>query len=242
MGMSAVTVVDLAGAASRTLSDPPPPGTTAGTAAVDRFGAFAVDHGDVYVCNDVVGVGARLERFGADGSWRVLFMSSASSESCFAGAIAVDAESVYWSTTRGIHAWDRASGSVRTVVDAQGTLLPFPELAVSGASIVWLSDGIRVANKTASNLTPTAGALLVALPPSDPAVFSLAATQDHVYWQTQVAIRRVPISGGAVEVLAQRSPPPGAYMGLALSGSVAYFVEARPAGDESYEAVLRSAP
>lgn len=183
----------------------------------------------MYVCCNTASrdpaANTRLWRIRSDGTWERLFSWSID-EPCFGSAIAADAGAVYWSTKDSLRAWDKTSGQTRTVVEGGfAGSVGVPELAVSGDSLVWLdSDGVHVTSKTATT-SSSSDTLRSPFKQTDPRVFSLATSRDHIYWMNQMTLFGMSFAGGSVDVLAHRSPPPGTFMGLALHGSTLYFAE-----------------
>jgi hypothetical protein len=242
LGYAGITIVSLDGSPGQVLYPPPDPGDPPGP-PLDYLGAFTVDGGDVYVCGNVpsrdLSTGTRLWRIRPQGTWERLFAWSGS-DACFGSAIAVDADSVYWSTQNTLRAWDRTTGQTRTVVEGGlGQSVGVPELAVSRDSLIWLDEsGVHAARKTATPSTST-DALLSPFKPTDPVVFSLVTSPDHIYWMNQIMLFGMPLAGGSVDVLAQRPLPPGSFVGLALRGATLYFGEAMGAPGR---VLLRSVP
>jgi len=241
MGYAGVTVVPLDGSPGQVLYPPPDPSDPPGP-PLDFLGAFTVDGDDVYVCGNTPSIdpatGTRLWRIRPDGTWERLFAWS-DSDSCFGSAIAVDADSVYWSTQNTLRAWDRTTAQTRTVVEGSLGGVGVPELAVSRDSLVWLDEtGVHATRKTATPSTST-DTLLSPFKPTDPRVFSLVTSPDHIYWMNQIKLFTMPLAGGSVDVLAQRPLPPGSFIGLALRDATLYFGDAMGAPGS---VLLRSVP
>lgn len=249
LGQSGVTVVPLDGSPSRTLYEPDPQSPTRGH-AFNVLGAFAVDGESIYVCDsDLTTATTNFGRFDADGTWELLFAGSlpAQDETCFDGAMAVDASAVYWSTSQAIRAYSKRNGTVTTVVDLQELADAPTLLAVDDSSVAWfdmLDLAFHVADK--KRTTPSTSAALGAtaltqLAPSDLTPLSLLAMGSSVYWLTGLDLHRLPKGGGSPDVLAHRPQQGGEYMGLATDGKQIYFTDSGRDGDGgSGEVTLRS--
>lgn len=238
LGVYGVTVVPLDSSPSSTLYVPAP-GSNSTT--VNSFnaplGSFIVDSGSIYVCDyDFTTNSTNFGRFNQDGTWDLLFTGDrpAQDESCSAGAMAVDASAVYWSTTAAIRAYGKADGTVRTVVALEGLSLAPPLLAAGGGSVAWF-DWFDAAFHVASvnGTTPDTPAALGAttrlqLAGSAPTPFSLLSTAQNLYWLTPYDLHRLPIDGGPDDVLASRSTQTDAFIGLAADSQTLYFTDWDP--------------
>jgi hypothetical protein len=247
LGEYGVTIVPLDGSPSRTLYEPNAQDPS--QHAFNTLGAFAVDGQSVYVCDSLMA--NDFGRFDADGTWKVLFTGSLSAwdESCFVGAIAVDADAVYWSTNRAIRAYRKRDGTVTTVVNLGELAEAPPLIAIDATSVAWfdmldlafhVADKKRTTPDTSAALGATA---LVQFALTDPMPFSLLATRANVYWLTGIDLHRLPTGGGQADTLAERPQQGGTFMGLATDGKQLYFANTDSAADGgSGDVTLRSVP
>ncbi len=243
LGFYGVTVVPIDGGNSQIFEESP---------AMDiPLYSFGVGGGFVYACDSNLTTNStNFGRFDAGGSWHLLYAGTlpASDETCFFGAVAVDTDAVYWSTSRAIRAYDLADGSVRTVVTLQAPDEAPTFLTISGDSLVWYDDldtAFHAVNKTAvtDGTAMALGASTIArLGGQDLAPFSMVATDTNVYWLTPLDLHRVPAAGGDEEVLAQTASP-NLYLGLATTNGNLYFAEDTGLGDGGLGSVtLRTRP
>lgn len=234
LGFYGVTVVPLDGSPSSTLYVPAPgSNSTSANSANAPLGAFIVDAGNIYVCDyDFSTNSTNFGRFDQDGTWDLLFTGTRPSqdESCSLGAMAVDPDAVYWSTTAAIRAYSKADGTVRTVVALEGLSLAPPLLAAAGGSVAWFDwfdTAFHVASTNGSTPdTPAAlgATTLLQVQGSAPAPFSMLSTAQDVYWLSPVAIHRLPLDGGPDDVLASGAQT-DFFVGLAADGQELYFTE-----------------
>jgi hypothetical protein len=227
-----VTVVPLDGSAALHFARTGPMGPTGAVAAVDG--------GDVYLC--YVDQTPTFGRFGADGTWEALF-SAAPGEDCYAQAIAVDGDAVYFPTKGSIYRWSKSDGKVTTVVAQRDPSHAFvDDLAVSGDWLV-AYDGNAVWKVAKTGTTTFADSTtLFTLAPDDPFVFSMTADATDVYLLSQVHLLRVGTTDGTSKMVAGRPDPPGSFSKLAVGASSVYFLNEEPGEGGSYSCELRSVP
>jgi hypothetical protein len=225
LGAHGVTIVPLDG--SR--------GAVMRMTAPGNMGGFTVDAGTIYACFNAYSE-SELVRFRTDGSSEIL--ARADRDGCLFGALAVDDEAVYWpsasvdSTKVTVHRWNKQDG-----VSAIVTTLPWEfspnSMSVSGAQLVMSSSGAVVkVDKHGGD-----AATLDSIAPHDPAIFSTIADATYVYVETEIDVRRVPLAGGAPEVVARKDAP--AFMGVALDGAHVYFASHEQDGTVTLRSVGR---
>jgi hypothetical protein len=254
LGAYGVTILPLDGTPGRTLYPPAPSPAPPTDHAYDSMGAFTVDEGNVYVCDrDLTTNSNNFARFRTDGTWEVLFTGPTpiDDDDCFAAAVAVDADAVYWSTSQAIRAFNKLDGTVRTVVALQGPSLPPPLLAVGGESLFWFDDfdtafhGTPKSGTTPAISTALGATTLLPIVPTDPAPFSMIGAGDRVYWMTPFDLHQMPFAGAAANVLAHRARQGGLYLGLAADSQYVYFTNSDlDSGSDagSGEVTLRAVP
>jgi hypothetical protein len=237
VGSAGVTRAPLTGGPSTLLSTK----NDTGTSFLSLRGGAGIDGSDVYACIPHFYDGklwnSALVRLGAGVAPTVLARFSPQ-EDCQFTSVHVDSEAVYLATSKALYRWAKTDGQVVKLNTGSASerlrmLLDF----TSDESSLYLfgSNVIKVDKKGGPPLQ-----LIPDVQGFDPAVETVILDKKYVYLNDQGEIRRVPISGGRIEVLAKRSGSlqTNKFIGLAQDATKLYFFELY--GDKP--ATLRSVP
>ena len=209
----------------------------------DALGGFAVDGGDVYACydgddTDANTLTATLGRFDGNGNWEALFV--APGEQCFTTAVTTDDVAVYWSTGKALRSWNKVlkqANELATYPESTPTSDYVPRsLAVSGP---WLLDfsatgGLVAHDKHGSGLLQKK---LWAVSNTEPLILGMVADDKHAYLLDQTDLHRIPLDGGAPDIIAHRDGP--SFVGLAQDATKLYFASHDPDGTLTLRSVSK---
>ncbi|HEY0190300.1 MAG TPA: hypothetical protein VGC42_04210 [Kofleriaceae bacterium] len=173
------------------------------------------------------GVNPQAIRRAANGA-PVATPSTLASAQAGADAIALDATSVYWTTSDPVNGAIRKVAKLGTgnaVVQLIAKQARPHSLAVAGGFVYWANQGDGTPRTGSINRMPITGGAPTTLAQRLGQPMALAVNADAVFWTDAVdgTVSRVPLAGGAPpQVLVAGEAAPG---GLALSPTCLYFAD-----------------